>query len=224
MAVINFSKMKKQELVWMSNHYCRHHNTYITHPNCYVTERPESQKVGVIDIESSQLRADWGITLCVAIADLKSDDVYARTITKKEVFSDTIDKELLKDVVAKMRTYDRLIGYYASNMRFDIPFLRTRCVFHDIPFPQYGEIIMEDLYPVIKNKFKLSSNRLANACEALLGESNKTHWLWKYWLRAIQGQQEALDYIEDHCIKDTQETKRLYMKVYNFNREVNASL
>jgi len=221
---LNYAKMKKDEIIWMANHKCKHSVSYLGHPNCYIAEHPDQQKTGFIDIEASQLRADWGITLSVAILDLHSNDVYSRVITKDELYSDTMDKDLLKEVVVQMRTYDRLIGYYASNMRFDIPFLRTRCVHHSISFPEFGEIVMEDLFPVIKFKFKLSSNRLNNACEALLGKTVKTQWLWKHWVKAIQGNQASLDYIKDHNIKDVQELKRLYLKVFKFSKKVNTSI
>lgn len=223
--IMNLARMKKDEIIWLANHRCIAHGIrYIEHPACWERERIEDQKTGFIDIEASQLKADWGIALCVSILDLNSDHNFVRTITKEEVFSDSVDKSLIKDTVKEMRTYDRLIGFYASNMRFDIPFLRTRAVFHNLDFPGFGEIVMEDLYPVIRYKFKLSSNRLNNACEALLGHTNKTHWLWKHWLRAVQGNQASLDYIQDHCIKDTQEVKRLYQKIYKFSRKGNASL
>lgn len=221
---INIARLTKKEIVWMNTHRCKHGHTYLDHPSCYNAEHGLDQKVGFIDIEASQLVADWGIALCVGIGDDATDEIWTRTITAEELFSPTVDKKLMADVIAKMRTYDRLIGFYASNMRFDIPFLRTRAVIHGLDFPGYGEIVMEDIFPIVKYKFKLSSNRLANACDALLGESSKTKWLWKYWLKAIQGDKVALDYITDHCIKDVQETKKLYGKVYNFSRKGYASL
>lgn len=222
---MNLGRMKKADLVWMATHHCKAHGVvYLGHPSCYERECPDKQKTGFIDIESSQLKADWGIVICVTILDLNSDYQFARTITKKEVYSKELDKNVVRDAIVEMRKYDRLIGYYASNMRFDIPFLRTRAVHHDLDFPAFGEIIMEDMFPVIKYKFKLSRNRLDNACEALLGKSDKTHWLWNYWLKAIQGDRAALDYIEDHCRRDTKELKRLYQKVYKFNRKGGASL
>jgi len=222
---LNYARMKKDEIIWLANHKCKAHGVrYIEHPQCYLKENPEQQKTGFIDIEASQLTADWGITLCTTITPLDSNDTYVRTITKDELYSDTTDKELIRDVVVEMRKYDRLIGYYASNMRFDIPFLRTRAVHHNLDFPSFGEIVMEDLFPVIKYKFKLRSNRLDSALEALLGSSKKTRWLWRHWLRAVQGNKESLDYIEDHCIKDTQEMKRLYQKIYKFSRKASTSL
>jgi uncharacterized protein YprB with RNaseH-like and TPR domain len=222
---MNFGRMKKDEIVWMAVHSCKAHGVkYINHPACYVREEPDKQKTGFIDIESTQLRADWGIVLCVSILDLNSTHNFVRTITKKEVHSKDLDKNVVRDAVVEMRKYDRLIGYYASNMRFDIPFLRTRAVHHDLDFPAFGEIIMEDVFPVIKYKFKLSRNRLDNACEALLGKSEKTHWLWDHWLKAVQGDAASLKYIEEHCKIDTKVLKQLYLKIYKFSKRNSASL
>lgn len=221
---MNLAKMKKDEIIWMNNHHCKHKISYLQHPNCYKVECPDKQRVGILDIEASQLKADWGIVLCVSIRDLNSDKKWVRTITKKELFSDDMDKALVKDVIKEIRNYDRLIGYYISNMRFDIPFLRTRAVHHGLDFPGFGELVVEDLFPVIKYKFQLSRNRLDNACRTLLGDSKKTHWAGKYWLKALQGDATALKYIENHCEIDTAETKRLYMKVYNYSRRNNASI
>jgi uncharacterized protein YprB with RNaseH-like and TPR domain len=221
---MNLGRLKKSDLVWMATHHCKHRMPYISHPRCYEVECPDEQKTAFIDIETSQLKADWGIVICVSILDLNSDYNFVRTITKKEVYSKDLDKALVNDVIDEMRCWDRLIGYYAANMRFDIPFLRTRAVLHGLDFPAFGEIIMEDMYPVIRYKFKLSRNRLDNACEALLGKSEKTHWLWAHWLRAVQGNKASLQYIEDHCKIDTQELKKLYKRVYKFNRVAGTSM
>ncbi len=222
---INFARLRKDEIVWMACHKCKaHNNRYIEHPACYLKENPDKEHAGFIDIESSNLNADWGICLCVSILDLHSDELYTRIITKEEVFHKTLDKELLKDVLKEMRKFDRLIGYYASNMRFDIPFLRGRSTHHSLDFPNYGEIVMEDLYPSVKYKFRLSRNRLENASRFLVGETSKTHWSGKYWIRAIQGDPEALAYIEDHCKKDVQDLKKLYMKIFKYSRKQRTSI
>ena len=222
---LNLARMKKDEIVWMANHKCKKHSvSYIQHPNCFILENPDKQNVGIIDIETTQLKANWGIVLCVSILDLNSEKNFVRIITRKELFSEGLDKALLRETIAEMRKYDRLIGYYASNMRFDIPFLRSRAVYHDLDFPGFGEIVMEDLYPSIRYKFRLSNNRLETACRFLLHGTTKTHWMESQWLRAIQGNQKALDYIKAHCIEDTKETRRLYGKVFPFSRRNNASL
>lgn len=222
---LNYARMKKAEIIWMANHKCKAHNTrYIEHPNCYVKENPDRQKIGFIDIEASNLKADFGLTICVSILDIDEEKPWNRCLTKEEVFNETLDKPLLKEVVKEMRKYDRLIGYYAANGRFDIPFLRSRCLFHNVDFPEFGEIVMEDMFPIIKYKFALSRNRLDTACRFLVGESEKTHWSGKHWVRAIQGNEESLKYITDHCDKDVTDLRKLYRKVFKFSRKINTSI
>ncbi len=217
--------MKKQEIVWLATHRCKAHGIkYIEHPNCYISENPETQRVGFIDIESSSLKADFGMVICVSILDINEEKPWNRCITKEEVFTDKLDKQLLKDVIKEMRTYDRLIGYYASNGRFDVPFLRSRSIYHSLDFPGYGEIVMEDVYPYVRYKLALSRNRLETACRFIVGESDKTNWFGKHWVKAIQGNQESLDYIVDHCNKDVTDLRKLYNKLYKFNRKQNTSL
>lgn len=224
---MNYQKMKKAEILWMTTHKCEaHHVKYIEHPNCYEREHPDKTKVGIIDIEASNLKADFGVVICYAIQDLATDDIISRIATKKELFDRKRqpDYAVMKDLCDDMRKFDRLIGYYCSDGKFDIPFLRSRAVAQNLDFPGYGEVIMEDVWPIIRYKFCLSSNRLINASRFLVGESNKTNWFAAYWIRAIQGDKEALAYIKDHCEKDVQDTKKLYLKVRRFKRQANTSI
>ena len=56
-------RLKKQELVWLATHRCRHRHLYIEHYNCYLKEHPDREKIGFLDIESSNLDGDYGIML-----------------------------------------------------------------------------------------------------------------------------------------------------------------
>lgn len=222
---LNLARMKKQDIVWLATHKCKAHgNKYIEHPNCFVSEHPETQKVGFIDLEASNLKADFGLVICVSILDMDEKEAYNRCLTPEEVFHTSLDKPLLKDVIQEMRKYDRLIGYYASNGRFDIPFLRARSLHHNLDFPGYGEIVMEDVYPYVRYKLALSRNRLETACEFIVGNSDKTRWSGKHWVRAIQGNKDSLDYIVTHCNNDVKDLRKLYKKLYKFSRKQNTSL
>ena len=224
---MNYTKMKKAELLWMCSHKCAAHNVrYIEHPKCYERENPDKTKVGIIDIEASNLKADFGIVICYAILDLNSDTIYKRIATKKELFDRKREPDhgVLVQLCEDMRKFDRLIGYYESDGKFDIPFLRSRAVSQDIDFPGYGEIMMEDAWPIVRYKFCLSSNRLGPASRFLTGDSSKTNWYAKYWIRAIQGDKTALDYIMDHCERDVKDTRKLYQKVARFKRQGNTSI
>ena len=209
-------KIKKSELVWMNNHTCVHGHTYISHYNCYLLENPGNGRIGYFDIETSNLKANMGIVYSYCIKDSKSDKIYERCITKKEILSKDIDKPVIKQMIEDLKKFDRIVTYYGT--RFDIPFIRTRAMIHDLPFPAYGDMIHTDLYFIVRNKFQLTRNSLAVACAVLLGDSFKTMIDYTYWMRAMQGDEKALGYILEHNRYDVIDTERLYNKVIDFKK------
>lgn len=219
-------RMRKDDIIRVGRWKCRHSHTGLEHYSCWLKKHPEEERVGFIDIEASNLKGDFGLVMCCSILDLRTDYAYTRIVTPSELYdySRQADYHLLTDIVREMQCYDRLVGYYSGDYRLDIPFLRTRCVSQDIEFPGYNSIFFEDVYTTIKSKFCLSTNRLVNAVRVLTGDSQKTNWFAKYWVRGIQGDPEALAYIEDHCLKDVQDLKKLYIKVYPYVRHANKSL
>jgi uncharacterized protein YprB with RNaseH-like and TPR domain len=216
-------KLKKQEIIKLSHNNCEAHNKpYLQHWECYLKEQPNLDRVGVIDIEASNLKADFGIMLCYAIYDFKTNKVISNTIAKKDLYAKgVLDKQLVKQCVADMSKFTKLIGYYSGDYRFDIPFIRTRAVKLDVDFPAYGEIIHQDIYSLIKKKFCLSRNRLETACRNLVGFTRKTYDSEK-WLYALQGNQEALLFIQDHCVKDVLDLRDLYLKVDQYGPDCKA--
>jgi uncharacterized protein YprB with RNaseH-like and TPR domain len=184
------------------------------------------ERTAIVDIEASNLKADFGVVICYALLDLNTEKITSRIVSKGELYDKKHqpDYGVMKDFCRDVREYDRLIGFYSSDGKFDIPFLRSRAVSQDLDFPGYGECAMEDVWPIIKYKFALSSNRLVNASRFLVGASMKTNWFATYWIRAIQGDKTALSYIMDHCEKDVKDLKALYLKVYKFKRHSNTSI
>ena len=214
-------RMKKVDIVRLSRWRCKHGETGLSHYNCYITENPDLERVCFLDLECSNLSADFGIILSYAIADEKSDTIYSRIITKRELQT-CLDKKIVENCLKDLKNFDRVVTYYGSN--FDIPFLRTRAVALGIPFFEFGELIHNDLYYTIRNRFKLSRNRLDNACMSLLGNTEKTRITAEYWIKALMGDPQSLAYILDHNIKDVQELKRLYQKVLTYRKKTDTSL
>jgi len=129
-------------------------------------------------------------------------------------------KQLCKDI----RKFDRLIVYWGKDRRHDIPFLRARALTYNLDFPSYKEIIVNDVYDIIKNKLRLSRNRMQNACEHL-GINAKTHPLKpKIWQRARAGCPKSLKYILAHNIEDVVSLEALWKKVKPFTRQPNTSI
>ena len=214
-------RMKKTELVKMNNWRCKHGETGLSHYNCWLRENPDTERLGFLDLECSNLSAEFGIILSFAIADYKTDKVYSRVITKQDLRT-CLDRKVVETCLKDLKNFDRVMGYYST--KFDFPFLRTRAVALNVPFPEYGELIHNDLYYTIRNKFKLSRNRLDNACVALLGSTEKTRIDAEHWIKALMGDPAALAYILDHNIKDVTELKRLYQKVMPYRNATNTSV
>lgn len=214
-------RLKKTKIVWLNRNKCRHGHNFLEHWNCFLAEHPEEEKMGFLDIETTNLKADFGIIICYAIADDASDTVSFKSINKRDLRT-CLDEKVVSQCIKDMRKYDRIIGYYST--KFDIPFLRTRAIALGLEFPEYGEIIHNDLYYTVRNKLNISSNRLDNACRTVFGETEKTRIDADRWIKALMGDEAALAYIQDHCIKDVQETKRLYHKLENYRKKTDTTI
>lgn len=215
------SRLKKDEIIWLGKHRCKHRHTYLEHYNCYLREKEDRERIGFFDIEVSHLKANIGFVLSWYILE-KSDEGlkwHGRVITKKELFTKTLpnpDYNLMKELLQVICNFDVVYDYYGS--RFDWKYVRTRCLINNLGFPQYDEIKHKDIFYIIKNKFSLSSNSLEKACKALLGKSQKTHWFEERWMRAIQGSEDDLQYISEHNKFDCVDLMHLTEKVIGFSK------
>jgi len=214
-------RLKKPEIVRLAKWRCKHSHSGLEHYECWLKENPGEERIGFFDLETTNLKADFGIILCYAIADGISDQIYTRTITKSDLRT-CLDEKVVKSCIKDMKNFDRLVGYYST--KFDGPFLRTRAISLGIEFPEFGQVIHNDLYYTVRNKLNLSSNRLENACRTVFGETAKTRIDADHWIKALMGDKPSLDYINDHCIKDVTELKKLYYKLAVYRNKTNTSL
>ncbi len=214
-------KMKKKELQELFKGRCKHGHRYAEHPACYVKERQDANvKIGYLDIETSNLKANFGIMLSYAIKEKGNKKILCDTITKKEIDDGTLDKRLVRQCIEDMKKFDVVMGYYST--KFDIPFIRTRAMYWGIDFPMYGELQHKDVWYMVRAKMCLHSNRLESACKHL-GIEGKTHIDSLYWIRALSGDKKALDYILDHNKKDVVILEKLHDKVKEFVRDTTRS-
>lgn len=217
---MNFARMKKSELVWMANNKCKHGHSYITHPNCYDADHGKDQRIGFLDLECSNLHANWGIILSYSIKVKGEDKIYSKVISKEEL-NTCLDKRVVESCIDDIDKFDRIVGYYST--RFDIPYLRTRAIILGVPFPGYGGFLHTDVYYMARNKLCLNSNRLDTVAAALFGETQKTRIEPKYWTKALMGDKKALAYILDHNQKDVLELERVYDALIDFTKRLDRS-
>ena len=218
------AKIKKKDLIWLSLHKCKHRHSFLEHYECFLKEMPrQEERIGFLDIEASQLNADFGFILCYAIKERKGP-IILRVATPKEIRSGEPDKRILKQFVTDARTFDRLVVYYGTDHRFDIPFLRTRALYYGLNFPSLREIKVTDVYPMVRNKLRLHRNRLESAIK-FFGIPGKEHELLPgVWMRATVGDKKAIDWIAKHNIEDVESLEKLFELLVPFVNVIDASI
>jgi len=214
MSLPKMSKTKKADLIWMQNNNClRHGRPYIEHYECYLTEVRPPERIGFLDIETSNLAANFGVMFAYCIKKSWKNEILFG-ITEPKTFKKDLDKEIVEKCVSDMKQFDRLVTFYGT--KFDIPFIRTRALSQGVSFPGYGEILHTDLYYMVRNKLRQNSNRLETTCRTVFGKTHKTHIENEYWIRALMSDKESLEYILDHCKNDVLETERLFNVMTQF--------
>lgn len=121
----------------------------------------------------------------------------------KEVFSlnwdrKQNDKAMLKKFVEVANMATEIVGHNGD--KFDLPWIRTRCLHHKIPlFPNYCSI---DTLKAARRKFKFNSNRLDYIASYLgIGKKIKTEFdLWKDIV--LHNSKQAMDKMVKYCKKD----------------------
>jgi uncharacterized protein YprB with RNaseH-like and TPR domain len=222
MAKVNIARLKKDEIVHLYNHRCKKHgHRFLEHYGCYLEEEPEQIRIGFFDLETSNLKADFGIILSYSILDDKTDELYGEVITAKDLKTH-LDRRVVSMMIADIQRFDLIVGYYST--KFDVPFARTRAQVLHLPFPGFGTIQHKDVYYIVRNKFALSRNRQEIAARMLVGKTEKTHILPDYWLRALSGDKKSLEYIFEHNKRDVRDLKRLYHAVMPFTKNTTASI
>jgi len=191
------------------------------HPKCYDEAfgvKPE--RIGFVDIETGDLKAQWGIVYCYYVLPSDSDEYKHRVVTIKELKDEVYDKAVLKDFIEDIKGFDRLVLQYGTDRKFDLPFLRSRAVKWRLPFPEYKTFVTGDTWTILRNKFCLKGNGLWSACN-FFGIPAKGHRINQdIWLGMITGNpkimQKSLDYISVHCKEDVFSTRGLWNLIYPY--------
>jgi len=207
-------RLLKRDLVWLGEHYCRHHHTYLSHYSCFLFEKPDTspvkEKIGIFDIETTGLQANWSVMVSWCMLDHDTEKIAYDTTTRREI-RDRTDKRLVKSAVKELKKYDRIITWYGS--RFDIPYVRTKALYHNIDFPAYKDLYHTDLLYVSRQKLKLHSNRLGNVCQYLEIPA-KGHPMTPKLNNDLQaGKEEAIKFVLEHCKEDVQSTNEMFKRL-----------
>ena len=218
---MDISNLSKDEIIRRSKWRCKCGHSALEHPNCYEEKFGKEIKIGFADIEASNLTATFGVVYTYCIKELDGK-IIKRAISLADLHEGVFDKNLIALFIEDSKQFTHLIWHYGTDRRFDIPFLRTRAVKWGLPFPEHKCMYVADTYPILKNKFKLHSNRLETACDFFDIPAKKHKLNSDIWLNMITGNkklmQKAIDYILLHNEEDVLSLETLWKKISRFTR------
>ena len=120
------------------------------------------------------------------------------------------DKKMLKKFIKILDSADEVVTH--NGKRFDTPWLRTRAVFHNLPFKHtHNEI---DTYKIAKKYLNLPSYSLKNICDYYGLEAKKDAGGIDTWVNVIYHKdQKALDHLLYYGDGDIISLKEVYKKM-----------
>lgn len=132
------------------------------------------------------------------------------------------DKTLLEKFIKVINEADELIAHNGD--RYDIKWLRTRCLYHGIPmFPKYETI---DTLKSAKSLFLFNSNKLDYIAQFLNGEKKLDHeglGLWKSVV--LEKDADALQRMIDYCKQDVLILENVFKRLNEYiNPKVNYAV
>ena len=175
----------------------------------------DEERIGFLDLEASNLKANIGNLISWAIKPLGVKKVAFDCWTRKEAIDwDKMDRRIMKSLIDELKNYDLICTYYGTG--FDIKFMRTRAMILGLEgFPKFGTLKHFDVYYAVRNKMCLYSNRLAVATQAL-GIEGKTPLPSSIWGPARLGYPKALKDIKKHNVEDVKILEDLYNEIVPF--------
>ena len=216
------ASMTKKEIVQLFRWRCKHGHTGLSHYNCWRAEQEQPERLGFLDIECTNLKADFGMMLSWCMLRDEDGVIVEDAVSKKDLRNGTMDKNIVQSCIDEMEKYDRVVGHYSS--RFDIPFVRSRALWHGLKFPHYGEILQTDTWTMAKRALCISSNRQDSIARLLHSKTEKTRIEPRFWLAAMQGDEKAIEEILDHNRRDVRDLKRNYDSLKAFCKASGTSI
>jgi hypothetical protein len=159
--------------------------------------------------------------ICISYKWEDSDKIYSLKWDENQC-----DKQMLIDFIQQANQADELIAHNGD--RFDIKWIRTRCIFHRIPmFPQYKTL---DTLKKAKNGFNFNSNKLDYIAQFLGVGAKVKHSGFDMWKKVMKNDPEAMDEMVNYCegdiivLEDVYFTMQNYIKTNTHNGVINNNL
>jgi uncharacterized protein YprB with RNaseH-like and TPR domain len=179
------------------------------------------KRIAYFDIEASDLTANWGMMLSWCIKYRGDDKIREGVITKKEIFDFKFDKRIFEELMEELKNVDILVTYYGTG--FDIPFARTRTLYHGLEFPAYGSMYHWDLFYKVRSKLKTHRKSL-EVVTKFYGIEGKTHLEPDMMFKAQYGHPEAMKQLLHHNREDVIILEKLHDLLWSHSKWIRTSI
>ncbi len=233
------NNVEVQKLELTPNQNCRYRLSKLQEVKLLKLRENQSEiKRLFFDIETSpnvvySWRIGWNLTItpeniineraiiCISYKWENEDKIHTLAWDKNQC-----DKKMLIDFIKVANQADEMIAHNGD--RFDIKWIRTRCIFHRIPmFPSYKTL---DTLKKAKSGFNFNSNKLDYIAKFLGVGAKVSHSGFDMWVKCMQGDKVALAEMVNYCegdiivLEDVFLTMQNYIKPNTHNGVINNNL
>jgi uncharacterized protein YprB with RNaseH-like and TPR domain len=125
------------------------------------------------------------------------------------------DKQMLIDFIKVANQSDEMIAHNGD--RFDIKWIRTRCIFHRVPMmPDYKTL---DTLKKAKSGFNFNSNKLDYIAKFLGVGAKIKHSGFDMWKNVMAGDSKALKEMSVYCEGDIIVLEDVYLTMQNYIKQ-----
>lgn len=161
------------------------------------------------DIYLDQIISEW-FMLTWAAKWLDSPDVMSNKLSSKEAVAED-DKRIVSNLWKLLNEADIVIAH--SALKFDVPKAKARFAIHGLPSPGFFHVI--DTKVIASKEFGFSSNKL-DALAGYFGYITKMDTDFKLWVDCVNGNEDALIYMEEYNRYDVTLLEKVYKKLLPF--------
>ena len=165
-------------------------------------------RIVVLDLETSSLEADAGIIVGAGLMTEAGKSEYFQARKTGE------EKSLLTKLLQRLGSYDVIVTW--SGRGFDVPFLTSRLLKHSMdPRGVLGKLHL-DLNEVVRSRLRLTFTYLDHVCDFFGIRREKGPMgleVPALFVRALEGDEAALQLIRNHCIDDLRVTREVFLKL-----------
>jgi DNA polymerase elongation subunit (family B) len=148
--------------------------------------------------------------ICISYKWEDEDKIYTLTWDQN-----LCDKQMLIKFIEVANKADEMIAHNGD--RFDIKWIRTRCIFHRIPmFPNYKTL---DTLKKAKSGFNFNSNKLDYIAQYLGVGAKVKHSGFDMWKGVMSNDKNALSEMVHYCEGDIVVLEDVYLTMQNYIKQ-----